>query len=99
MSFAGHVFDMINRSIQNRELLKSKRERRNKVRDAYFKAVHRKTVFTEKEISPEELAKIKNEIKKKIRRERREDILITFFLLMIGLLAIGYVIKYLGIFR
>ena len=96
MSFAGHVFDMISRMRQNREMLKSKKEKRDKVRDAYFGGIdtRKKTLFQEKEIAQEEIDRVRDEIREKIRKERRLDIIVAVFAFAIGAIAIGYMFYY-----
>jgi hypothetical protein len=95
MSFAGHVFDMINRAKQNRAMLTARRERTSKVREAYINAVNvrAKTTFEDKEITPEELAIIKDDIRKKFRKERRLELIVALCATIIGLAAIGYILS------
>jgi hypothetical protein len=68
MSFAGHVFDMIQRDKQNREMLKYRRNRMKANRD---KAYAKKTSYPNTNISSEVLEKIiKNKKERELEQER-----------------------------
>jgi len=67
MSFAGHVFDMIRRNKQNREMLKY---RRNRMKENRLKALTRKTLSLNTNISSEVLDRI---IKNKKERDLSEE--------------------------
>ena len=69
MSFAGHVFDMIKRDRQNREMLKY---RRKKIKDSKLKAQFKKTHIQDTNISFEALERvIKNKRERELGEERR----------------------------
>lgn len=70
MSFAGTVLDMIRRSEANRAALQARRDRINDLRSRYIGRCEQHRLFTDKEISPEDLLHIKQEIRRRIRRER-----------------------------
>jgi len=93
MGFGGHALDMILRTKLHRETSKYRKEKIAKVRDMYVNAVrvHTKTMFKEKNISSEELAEIKNEIRKTIRKERRQEIIMVCLIIIVSLAAVGYV--------
>jgi hypothetical protein len=66
MSFAGHVFDMIQRDKQNREMLKY---RKNRMKENRYKACAKKTSSSNTNISSDEIERI---IKNKKERELDE---------------------------
>lgn len=82
----GSTFDFVNRSRQNRELMKANRNRRARMREMYAESVGRhqslyagsaegqQSMYAGK-IPAAELAKIKEEIRKKMRREARSRFL------------------------
>lgn len=70
MSFAGTVFDMIRRSEANRAMLRSRYGNAADLRQRYINHSHRRGLLADMEISPEELQRIKGEIRRQIRRER-----------------------------
>lgn len=71
MSFGGHVIDMKNRYEQNRALMKARKERHNKIREAYMGHVtYKKHHLKERHLSKEELDIIKEKIRIQLRRDR-----------------------------
>ncbi len=78
MSFAGSVFDMIQRSEANRAAVRSRREKAAYMRKMYIGDARRRGMLVEKPLAPEELAKIKEEIRQSIRRERRRTLWLTW---------------------
>lgn len=63
MSFAGHVFDMIRRNKEDREMLNRLRGRNNDSRTAYTSHIP--------DISAEEFDRINHQIKERERTEQR----------------------------
>ena len=87
MSSAGHVLDMINRSKQNRALLKGRQERFEKIKEKYFKELSYHVDFQDRcKLSSEELIQIKQKIKKKIKHSeiKRISISVTITTLIIA---------------
>ena len=83
MSFAGHVFDMINRSKYNRDQLEKQREKIRNLRLHYINSPHYKhNILHEKPLSPEVREKIKSEIREKIRRENIKSLTLTVLTLI-----------------
>lgn len=82
----GSTFDFVNRSRQNRELMKANRNRRARMREMYAESVGRhqslyagsadgqQPVYADGKIPAEELARIKNDIRQKMRKEARDRI-------------------------
>ena len=79
MGSEGHVFDMIARSRQNREMLKSRRERVRQIREIYLAHYH---VQTSKSQAPVNLKAIKEEIRRKLEQKRKRAWLITGIILV-----------------
>ncbi|WP_066633535.1 hypothetical protein [Labilibacter marinus] len=74
MSSAGHVLDMIKRSRYNDSIRRKRMERMRDIKDAYQEEI-RKTHhidFRKKDISQEELEKIKAKIRKKTIQKQRK---------------------------
>jgi len=94
MSFAGHVFDMIQRDKQNREMLKY---RRNRMKDNRLKACAKKTSSPNTTISSEALERIiKNKKERELDEERHfllAQILFLGIVVIVLLLILG--IRYL----
>ena len=83
MSFAGHVFDMIRRSKENRETLERLREQARKARWKYIgDGKHPKVP----EISLEELLKIERKLKDKELAEQRIRFRISTLIICIGII-------------
>ncbi|CEN39250.1 hypothetical protein [Capnocytophaga cynodegmi] len=77
MSFGGHVLDMIKRTNANNALRKKYRAKKDKMTNNHWKSEINDKVFEKKEISKEELERIKSAIRSKLRKERlKQDILI-----------------------
>lgn len=89
MSFGGHVLDMINRSKYNRDLIKSRRQKTKIIREKLIGSpIYKNNEFEEKHISPEELKKIKNNIRLEIKRERQRALFFSLLILLIVLILI-----------
>ena len=69
MSSAGHIIDMIRRENQNRALKEKHRKQYQKVKEAYLTKLQHKDVVHYQTIPPEKLAKIKAEIRTKIKNK------------------------------
>ncbi|MDR2918215.1 MAG: hypothetical protein LBV72_02475 [Tannerella sp.] len=87
MSFAGHIYDMIRRDKENRELRQNLRER--------LKADHNSPIGKYqdcyKDITPEKLDRIANELKNKSRQDEyrmKKDIILLLLLLGGGIIVI-----------
>ena len=84
MSFAGHVFDMVQRDKQNREMLKY---RRNQMKENRLKSCAKKTSSPNTNISSEVLERI---IKNKKERELDEKRYLLFAqILFLGIVMIS----------
>lgn len=85
MSFAGHVYDMIRRNKENRELLEVRRER--------YKATRKKMSESSSPsslppVTPEEFGRIDRELKEKRNHEQKYALQMKILFLGIGLLAL-----------
>lgn len=71
MSFAGHVFDMINRLRYNESLKERHRESYTRIRELYQSNLRLQGHYPQKDvkIAPEQLFLIKQKIRKEIYRE------------------------------
>ena len=87
MSSAGHVLDMINRMKQNRAIRTSNKQK--------FRSNNREATHSDKgagalhykEVTTEELEKVKSKIRLKARFERKKEIfVITFFIVIVIIL-------------
>ena len=84
MSFGGHVIDMINRDRANRALKNLRKERYQKIKEAYAtKVSHTK----------EELEKIKQEIREEIRNNQRTAFIKTIGVTITIIVILIYLIK------
>jgi len=98
MSFGGHVQDMINRIKYNEFLKKAHREQYQKLKDAQLieKGKREPHLIREKNISEEELEKIKEEIRKESNTEKRKEttrnVIIIVFMIIIGLILLSLII-------
>lgn len=71
MSFAGHVFDMINRMKYNESLKQSRRERYGKLKEKFYNELHiRNNPIREIYKSKKEIESIKKKIRQDIRKEK-----------------------------
>lgn len=90
MSYAGHVYDMIRRNKENREALKN---RRKQMEDNKRKMHTRKTSSPNTNISPKELERINQNMKKRESDEQRHllfvQILIVGILIIVLLVILG----------
>jgi len=87
MSFAGHALDMIIRLKQNRAAIELRKQRRGEIRKMYIESIRSKqTEWKNREIPPEELEKIKQNIREKIRNEKRRSIIISLIVFPVALL-------------
>ena len=97
MSYAGHVIDMINRMKQNREQIKSRREKIARLYDKMSTNSHRGAYQLKKKYSEVELERIKAKIKNEINQERRHSFILAITLtVFICLLLIFLYLKYLS---
>ena len=98
MSFAGHAWDMIARVKQNRAPIEMRRKnRRAEIRRLYTGSIQARREETKKtEITAEELEAIKQNIRTKIRRERRRNTLVTILLLPVAALIAWGIVWCLG---
>lgn len=95
MSYAGHVFDMINRIKQNRDLIMSRREKIANLRERYLELTpYEKRDFYEKKIPREELKRIKADFRKKIIKERRRGIFLSILFTSIVIIAVIILVDY-----
>ena len=89
MSSAGHVLDMINRSKQNRALIKSRQEKFNRIKEKYFKELSHHVDFKDKsDLSPDELIRIKQKIKSKIKKNEIKRVMLTITMTIIVIIII-----------
>lgn len=65
---------MMQRSAANRAALKARREQAAHIRKVYSVRVARSGELVDKPLAPEELARIKTEIRQTMRRERRQAV-------------------------
>lgn len=65
---------MMQRSAANRAALKARREQAAHIRKVYSVRVARSGELVDKPLAPEELARIKTEIRQTMRRERRRAV-------------------------
>ena len=81
---AGHIADMNNRMRQNRSMKSSNKTKfKSNNRDLDFKKVESKKLIFKK-VSEEELAKFRNEIKRKAKFERKKErLIISIIILML----------------
>lgn len=93
MGFEGHVFDMINRIRQNREMLQSRRERTRKIREMYIAHYTQQTTHSP---DPPNLQAIKEEIRKKLQQERKRALLYTICIVIILLIIIGFLVLWIS---
>ena len=76
MALAGNIFDFVNRSRQNRELMKANRNRRARMREMYANSVSKHQIsYKGEKISAEELMRIKNDIRKIMQKEARKNVI------------------------
>lgn len=89
MSFAGTVFDMIRRTEAHRAAAKARREYTAHLRGRHMDASGRRRLLVDKDIPPEELLRIKEEIIQRLRRDRIRALVLTVF---VGLFAAAVVV-------
>lgn len=79
----GHMADMNNRMRQNRSIRSSNKPKfKSNNRDLNFKEVKsEKLIF--KKVSDEELAKARNEIRKKVKFERKKQRIIFYLIILL----------------
>ncbi|ATA76148.1 hypothetical protein [Capnocytophaga canimorsus] len=77
MSFGGHVLDMIKRTNANNALREKYRAKKDKTTNNRWKSEVNDKISEEKEISEEELERIKSAIRSKLRKKQlKQNILI-----------------------
>jgi ABC-type multidrug transport system fused ATPase/permease subunit len=93
MSFAGHVFDMINRIKVNRVTAKSNSQRFKHVREAY-RIVYAGTAPRNNisKLKKEQLELIKRQIRAELKRERQNVILMAILAAIISVLLLSLAI-------
>lgn len=89
MSFAGTVFDMIRRTEAHHAAAKARREYTAHLRGLHMDTSGRHRLLVDKEIPPEELLRIKGKIMERLRRERRQTLVLTVF---VGIFAAAVVV-------
>ncbi len=89
MGLSGAILEMIQRSAENRAALQGRRERAVQMRRRYVSQAPRVGEVAEKRIAPEELERIRAEIRLRERLERRRAVRRTLFLWIV--LAVGVV--------
>ena len=90
MSFAGHVFDMINRVKYNESLKKMHRDRYARIKELYTDDLSalKKFEVHEDKIAPEEIKKIKLKIKKQIAKENKNTVIKAFVFTVLLILSV-----------
>lgn len=86
MSFAGHVFDMINRQKQNRELLTAHRDRARFIRKKYLEYGVRSYEGIKpnhRQLSDQEKLEIRNRITREYRITIFKRVLVTVLVFML----------------
>lgn len=85
MSFAGHVYDMIRRNKENREMLEVRRERYKDMRKKMTDGSSRSDL---PDVSPEEWERINRSLKKRGNHEERYALQMKILFLGIGILVL-----------
>ncbi len=81
MGVIGQVTDMADRNDVIRRSLRNRRERLGEIRRMYSLAIaYRQELHPEGELPPEELARIKSEIRERLTKERRRQIAISWLI-------------------
>ncbi|MFJ1409456.1 hypothetical protein [Capnocytophaga canimorsus] len=92
MSFGGHVLDMIKRTNANNALREKYRAKKDKTTNNRWKSEVNDKISEEKEISEEELKRIKLAIRSKLRKERiKQNILIYSICIVLSLLLFCWI--------
>lgn len=89
MSFAGTVFDMIRRTEAHRAAAKARREYTAHLHGLHMGVAGRRRLIEDKDMPSEELLRIKREIMERLRRERRQTLVLTVF---VGIFAVAVVV-------
>jgi hypothetical protein len=84
MNGAGHIQDMINRLKNNRNQLRSQRRGNAKDRLEYKSNI----LFSEPEVCPEKLKKVKQKIKANALEERKKTRMLNLILILISLFIV-----------
>ncbi|MBN2350707.1 MAG: hypothetical protein JXJ22_17855 [Bacteroidales bacterium] len=94
MSFAGIVFDMINRFKYNESMRKVRKERYTKIRDLYIDSLakHKIEFIDRKKLPPEAMKKLKEKIRKQMSRTRIRNNIITVIvsLVILSVILFGF---------
>lgn len=85
MSFAGHVYDMIRRNKENREMLELRRER---YKDARKKMSDSSSHSDLPPVTSEEFGRINRELKEKRNQEQKYALRMKILFLSMGLLIL-----------
>jgi ABC-type multidrug transport system fused ATPase/permease subunit len=97
MSFGGHVQEMINSIKQNEALKKAHREQYQRIKDAQFIGKENKEHHSirKKEISEEELEKVKEKIREERNSEKKKELIrnvaIIVILIIAGILLLNWI--------
>ncbi|MFJ1426343.1 hypothetical protein ACILD6_09005 [Capnocytophaga canimorsus] len=92
MSFGGHVLDMIKRTNANNVLREKYRAKKDKTTNNRWKSEVNDKISEEKEISEEELKRIKLAIRSKLRKEQlKQNILIYSICIALFLLLFCWI--------
>jgi hypothetical protein len=93
MSYAGHVIDMINRMKQNREQIKSRREKVARLYEKMSSGSHQRVnKYVGKKYSAAEIERIKAGIKLKIRHEQKQGLVLSVLLTIFICLLLVFII-------
>ena len=90
MSSAGHILDMINRAKANEAMKKYRRSKYKKKQDLFRNILRNKSVYTEINISKEELDEIKRIIRSEAKKENQR--IIILWILSFALIATATVL-------
>lgn len=89
MGLSGAIFDMIHRTEAHRAAAKARREYTAHLHDLHMGPTGTRRQVEDKDIPSEELLRIKGEIMERLRRERRQTLVLTVF---IGIFAAAVVV-------
>ncbi|MFZ5942239.1 MAG: hypothetical protein ACOYXB_16860 [Bacteroidota bacterium] len=93
MSYAGHVLDMINRAKANRELVMARKEKMSRLKEKIYASSHfDHQAYMEKKIDSEVMLRIKEEIRREIRRHRivsrSLSVFVTLAIILSGIMVL-----------
>ncbi len=90
MSSAGHVSDMNTRLKNNRDQMNARKERHQKVLDAYRQHPKHQALSDDKQLSNEEYEKFTNALHRRITSDRRKYWSLFFISALLITLLIGF---------